>query len=304
MIGLAGVAVAVGVGATLVVGEFAGEVGHIAIPPDDSATAPDDEEAVDVLVMGSDSREQPGDFLHGSRSDVMMLAHIPPPDHGPVRVMSIYRDLWVELPGRGAHKINAATAFGGPELAVRAVEDLVDTHIDHTVLLDFAGFREITDAIGGVDLDNPREFDARGHHFDDGPIHVDGEDALTFVRERYEFDGGDFTRVDNQQLFLRALLDEVFSREIVTNPVRLSALLRDAGQYLWLDDGLTLPRMVSLASRVVDTGLGDVEYFAVPVAGVGTSDDGQSIVLPDVAGLGELRAAFDREDFEDYLAGH
>lgn len=113
--------------------------------PEPTATAPG---SLNYVLMGSDSRG--GDR---GRSDVLMLAHVTP-ERDRVYLISFTRDMWVDIPGRGFAKINAAYAYGGAPLAVRTVESLVGVRMDHAVVIDFTGFAGLTEALGGVTVDN------------------------------------------------------------------------------------------------------------------------------------------------------
>ena len=151
-----------------------------------------------------------------------MLVHVPGNGSG-VYVASIMRDTWVEIPGDGSHKINAAFAYGGVPLAVLSIETLLDTRIDHVAAVDMEGFKGLTDALGGVEVDVPVAFDAsqlKGHHFAAGEQSMNGEQALAFVRERKAFVDGDYQRVRDQQVFLKALLGELTSLETPPTPAR------------------------------------------------------------------------------------
>src|SRR5699024_3687054 len=149
----------------------------------------EEDPAVNILLLGSDSRADTStpilDDL-GSRSDTIMVAHIPS-DRSGVQIMSIMRDSWVEIPGHGHAKINAAMAYGGVPLIVQTVEGLIDQRIDHIAVADFNGFKNLTEAVGGVEVNNPRDFTVGDTHFAQGNITLDGDEALQFVRERYAF---------------------------------------------------------------------------------------------------------------------
>src|SRR5690606_3044864 len=120
-----------------------------------------------------------GDELRG-RADTIMVVHVPA-DHETVQVMSIMRDNWVPIPGRGEAKVNAAMAWGGMPLMVETVESLIDTRIDHVAVIDFESFKGLTEAVGGVTVDNPRSFRAvSGQRFEEGEITLIGDDALAF----------------------------------------------------------------------------------------------------------------------------
>ena len=90
----------------------------------------------------------------------MMLVHIPADRKG-AYVTSIMRDTWLDIPGHGKAKINAAFAYGGVPLAVQTLEGLLDTRIDHVAAIDFEGFKGLTDALGGVEINNPIAFSPR-----------------------------------------------------------------------------------------------------------------------------------------------
>src|SRR5690606_401872 len=105
--------------------------------------------------------------------------------------MSIMRDNWVNIQGHGEAKINAAVAYGGIPLAVNTVENFIDARIDHVALIDFESFKGLTDAVGGVTVNNTIAFDSinggHGFSFAQGEITLNGDEALAFVRERYAF---------------------------------------------------------------------------------------------------------------------
>lgn len=116
--------------------------------------------SMNILLLGSDSRDdQTSTELDGtgSRADTMIVAHIPA-DRSGVQMMSIMRDSWVDVPGYGMNKINAAMAYGGVPLVIQTVEGIIDQRIDHVMMVDFEGFKDITDALGGVSVNNPTEF--------------------------------------------------------------------------------------------------------------------------------------------------
>ncbi|MFK4296032.1 LCP family protein required for cell wall assembly [Arthrobacter sp. GAS37] len=268
---------------------------------------------MNILVIGSDSRAnakeqnnqtvttgQPSD----QRSDCLMLIHVPA-DRQKVYGISIMRDNWVDIPGYGASKINASLEVGGIPLVVRTVETLLGTHIDHTVMLDFNGFKTLTDGLGGIDVNVTLPFTATfetHHQFVAGINHLDGQAALEFVRERYAFPDGDYQRVRDQQTFLRALLVKLSGG--VQNPASVLGLVQFATNYLTVDDGYDPMSVAILAYglRTVDPKAS--VFFTLPTAGTGTSPDGQSIVLPDYAGIGDVAAALRDDTLPQYVAAH
>lgn len=268
------------------------------------------EGSVNILLMGSDARagEGTGDSTpqgaaEESRADTMMLIHVPK-DRRNVYVMSIMRDTWTEIPGYGEHKINAATALGGVPLLVQTVEGMFDAPIDHVVIVDFEGFKGLTDALGGVTVDNPIAFQsegASGEYFEQGPITLGGESALKFVRERYAFQDGDYQRVRNQQLFISGVMSEMLSTSTLTNPAKLSRIVHEISPYLTVDEELDAVAAGGLALSLFRVRSDDVQFFTLPNLGVGTSPDGQSIVVKDDAAIAEIAEALRQGSLGEYV---
>jgi anionic cell wall polymer biosynthesis LytR-Cps2A-Psr (LCP) family protein len=214
--------------------------------------------AMNIVLVGSDARS--GDTT--SRSDTIMIMHIPA-DRASLTVVSIPRDSWVDIPGRGKAKVNAAFAYGGPTLLIATVEKLTGVAIDHYAEIDFAGFKSMTDAVGGVQLDGQQ---------------LDGEKALTYVRERKSLPRGDFDRIERQQRFLQALMARSTSK--LTDPVALTRLLDAVTRSIGVDNGFTGGQMRSLALSLRSVRGGDVHFLTVPVTGTGREGD-QSVVYLD-----------------------
>ncbi|MGN6406795.1 MAG: LCP family protein [Curtobacterium sp.] len=260
--------------------------------------------AQNILLIGSDSRQNAdpdGDRAAGGRSDTLMLAHVPA-DKRAVYLMSIMRDSWVEVPGHGTAKINAAYSWGGVPLTVQTVERLLDVRIDHVAEIDFAGFAGMTDALGGVTVQSRTAFSARGHEFTAGANELDGDAALAFVRERYAFADADHTRVRNQQAFMRGIVDGLVSRETLTDPGRVQDFVRATSEYLSVDAGLTARTMVDLGWSLRDLRPSDLRTFTMPTAGGGTSADGQSYVAVNAIAVQSLSQALRSNDMTRWLA--
>ena len=254
-----------------------------------------------VLLLGSDKRPDgvdPG--VTGSRADSIMLLHIPA-DGGQMYVMSIMRDTWVNIPGVGEAKINAALDQGGMPTMVSTIEENFETRVDEVALVDFAGFEGLTDALGGVTVDVPVAFTTReGKHYEAGPQKMDGEQALTFVRERYAFQDGDYQRVRNQRAYLQGLINELVSAGTLTNPVKLNEVVKTISPYLTVSDGLTAGWIAQQAPKLVGLGSSDIHMFTVPNKGVGTSADGQSIIVADEAAMKEIGRAISDGTLDQY----
>lgn len=265
---------------------------------------PEHAEARNILLLGSDTRGDVGDDLTaitGQRSDTIMVVHIPADSSG-VQVMSIMRDNWVPIEGHGTQKINAALSYGGVPLAVQTVESIIGVRIDHVAIIDFEGFADLTDALGGVEVDNSLSFVRDGQTYPAGRITLDGEQALGFVRERFSFVDGDYQRVRNQQAYLGGLLRAVLSRDTLTDPGKIAGMVDAISPYLTVDAGLDTPTILDLVFRLRDLRSDDVDFFTSPTLGTSTSADGQSIVRPDWAELEEVAAAFRADAVDDYLS--
>ena len=162
------------------------------------------------LLLGSDRRspeEAKASGIVGQRSDVMMLVHVAE-DNQNVYVTSFPRDLYIDIPGHGKDRINAALAYGGVSLAVTTVENYTGVPIDHVALIDFEGIKGLVDTLGG-------------ETFTKGTQHMDGEEALVFVRARKQFADGDFQRNRNQQAVLKGIIAKLLSRDTLSNPLTL-----------------------------------------------------------------------------------
>ncbi|TFC33974.1 LCP family protein [Cryobacterium sp. TMT2-42-4] len=262
-------------------------------------------QAQNILLLGSDTRGATGKDLadiRGERSDTMMVVQVPA-DRKNLFVMSILRDSWVEVPGHGPAKINAALSWGGVPLAVQTVENLLGTRIDHVAVVDFSGFEQVTDALGGVNVDNPIGFDSnhlKGHRFEQGSQHLTGTEAIAFARERYAFQDGDFQRVRNQQIIISGLLTAAMHRSVLADPVKTSGLLETVTPYLAVDDGFNSAYLTSLAWELRELRQPQITFFTMPTDGTGTSNDGQSIVNVDWEGLDAVREGFQTDTLSAY----
>ena len=264
--------------------------------------------AQNLLLLGSDSRisaGDPADWVAGAqRTDAIMLVHLPA-DSSEVYVMSVPRDSWVPIPDHGSAKINAAYSYGGPSLLIETFEQLTQVRIDHLAIADFESFVELTDALGGVELTLRQDLVEDGQLILPAGDHVlTGEEALIYVRQRKNLARGDFDRVQRQQAWVRAVFEQALSREVLTDPGKLSAFLDTATRAVAVDEGLGLSALLDLAGRGTGLGPGDVHFLTVPIEGIGTSADGQSIVLLAQDPFDELMAAVRADDVAGYLAEH
>jgi len=213
-------------------------------------------------------------------SDTMMLIHVSA-DHSTVTVVSLPRDSWVDIPGHGMSKINAAYGLGGPRLMVQTVEQTTGVTIDSYVEVNFLGFVKVIDALGGVEVCLPQAVSdpSSGLSLRAGKHHVTGITALKYARDRHSFATEDLARIGNQQRLLSSLLNEAISGGTLANPVRLSSFLSAALAAVKVDRGLNV---TALADRMRNISASDVTFTTVPIANANyLTPTGQSAVLWD-----------------------
>lgn len=308
------VALGIGIAYALLANSY-NEVERVSIEQDPSLERPEpvvveegEKAPLNILLLGSDSRDTTdpdasAEDLRGFRSDAIMVAQVSP-DREHVTVMSIMRDNWVEIQGHGEAKINAAVAYGGLPLAVNTIENFIGARIDHVALIDFDSFKGLTDAVGGVTVHNTIPYTAQngggGYFFDAGDIHMDGDMALSFVRERYAFTDGDYQRARNQQAYLKGLMKTLLSRDTLTSPDKVLSSFDAVKPYLILDQGFDLTTAAGLGLELRNIRSDDITFFTSPTLGTGTSADGQSIVLPDWEAIEDVRTAFREGELHVY----
>ncbi|WP_330175512.1 LCP family protein [Streptomyces sp. NBC_01498] len=249
---------------------------------------PEAGEGTNYLIVGSDSREgmsaQDKKDLHtgsaeGKRTDSMMILH--DGSNGPT-LISLPRDSNVVIPSfKGSEsgkmfpntgrqvKLNAAYAEDGPELLVRTVEFNTGLHIDHYVEIGFAGFANIVDAIGGVELDIPKAFKDKksGADFQAGKQTLDGEQSLAFVRTRYAFAGSDLDRTKNQQKFLAALASQTATPGTILNPFKLYPTMGAGLDTLIVDKDMSLWSLGQMFFAMKGVTGGDGTSMNIPISG-------------------------------------
>ncbi|WP_193101861.1 LCP family protein [Brevibacterium aurantiacum] len=266
---------------------------------------PDDQKedgGTNILLLGSDEPMDQVDVndSRGLRSDTIMVMHIPE-SGSDVQVMSIPRDSWVDIEGHGKAKINSALSTGGLPLAVSTISDFIGTELDHVAIIDFEGFKALTDSLGGVTVNSEQAFEKNGYTFTKGENVLDGDEALTFVRERKSFQDGDFQRARNQQAFIRGLTNEIISADTLSNPKKIQNMVKDFSPYMYVDSGLDAQYISATAFAMRDVRPGDIEFFTSPTAGVGTSSDGQSIVNVDEEELKKVQDAYKNDTVDEYV---
>ncbi|MFY1674253.1 LCP family protein [Plantactinospora sp. WMMB334] len=268
--------------------------------------------ALNILMVGSDSRDPdaPVDQASKWRADTIIVMHIPA-SHDRAYLVSIPRDLYVPIPesagaecGSGERrKINAAFAFGGLPLAVRTVECFTDVRIDHVMAIDFAGFKEVTDALGGVDLKVERDITSIHkpyRKFSKGVNHMDGTEALDWIRQRKQFPDGDFARMRHQQEFLRALMDKAVSTGTLGNPAKLNAFLKAVTGAVTVDEGFSL---VDMAVQFRNLRGENLRFITSPHNGSQTIN-GESVVVSDREKALSMYRAMAADTMDDWVAAN
>jgi LCP family protein required for cell wall assembly len=251
---------------------------------------------VNILVAGVDTRSgltrgqqlrlHVGD-VGGTNTDTMMLVHIPA-DHQSVQVVSLPRDSWVNIPGHGMNKINAAFALGGPPLMVSTVERATGLTINDYAEINFLGFVRVIDELGGVNVCLPFAVDdpQSGLHLSAGRHHVNGATALKFARDRHSFVTSDLARIGDQQQLMSSLLAQATASGLLVNPVRMQRVLSSVTASVTVDQGFNA---TELAGELRSIKTADVSFTTVPIV---TADyrtpTGESAVLWDQAAAAGL----------------
>ncbi len=205
---------------------------------------------VDILIIGSDRRVGQPDL--GARSDTLMVVRLDP-ETGSISMLSVPRDLQVDIPGYGLNKINAAYSYGGAKLTVQTVKQVLGIPINDFIDLNFDGFRKVVDRLGGAYMMVDRRYyndtavtGWSSIDLEPGYQLLDGAQALEFVRFRHD-QNGDFTRVVRQQMFLREMKRQLTRSASLTSFPRLLAVAAIMSHYA-VSDISSLSRIAGLLS--------------------------------------------------------
>jgi LCP family protein required for cell wall assembly len=250
------------------------------------------------LIVGSDSREgltkQDEKDLHtgaaeGQRTDSMMILHT---GSNGTTMLSLPRDSYVTIPAftgqqsgkryaASTHKLNRAYADGGPELLTRTIEYNTGIHIDHYAEIGFAGFVNLVNALGGVNmcLDKPLHDKASGADFSAGCQKLNGKQSLAFVRQRHQEADQDLGRMRNQQKFLSTLAHQAASPSTVLNPFKLYPVIGSGLDTLIVDKHMSLMNLTSMFWAMKGVTGGDGTSMTVPIANANfqTRSDGDAV---------------------------
>jgi LCP family protein required for cell wall assembly len=242
------------------------------------------QEPLNVLVMGSDDRDAPGNKIDNEgqggsdRSDTTILMHLSA-DRKRAYGVSIPRDSLVtrppctskegeEIPGGTDVMWNEAFALGGPGCTIQQFEQITGVYVDHYIVVDFAGFESMVDAIDGVPVCIPEDIVDPGHgiNIPAGTREVEGREALNYVRARYTLgDGSDIGRIKRQQAFIAAMANKVISAGTLARVDRLVGFLNAATNSLQVDPGLdNVIKVAKLGVGFQNIGLDNIQFITVP----------------------------------------
>lgn len=213
----------------------------------------EDNQAFYTLILGSDTRQEGG----GGRSDTIILARIDP-ETQEVSLVSIPRDTQVQLQGHGTQKINAAYAYGGTSGAITAVSELAGVPISHVVEVDFSGFKEIVDALGGVTVNVPKNTHYEGVSIPEGKQTLNGDQALVFVRCRKGYASGDYQRADNQRQLISAIVKKTLNSSVLEMTNIINSITKS------LSTDMSVTDIVALATSLRGMNTDDMITAVMP----------------------------------------
>lgn len=273
--------------------------------PSPTPTGPPDplpEGPVNALLVGSDSRD-PADLT--GNADTILLAHVPA-DREKLYLVSFTRDMWVDIPGLGEGKINAAFARGGTDTLAQTVSQVLGgVEIDYVVQSNFAGFIALTRALDGFEVDNRHastvtvNSTGRVVDFPEGRITLSGTDGLIYVRERKRLPLGDLDRTERQRAALVGMLDRIAER--ADEPAVLAELVPMLVRNVKITGDLDVDDALALVPLAAELDREDVVGLMVPVTGFGNRG-GASVNLVDAAQTAALGEAVRTDTLDAYVA--
>lgn len=241
-----------------------------------------DGKAVNILLLGSDTREGttgvPGKDAAGL-SDTTILLHLSS-DRQRAYGVSVPRDLMVTRPecpkekgtgtvSGGLSMWNAAFALAGAACTVKQFESMTNIHVDHVVVVNFNGFRDMVNALGGITICVPEEVNDQeyGIHMKAGTYKVKGKQALDYVRERHKLsNNGDIGRMKRQQVFLAAMANKAISAGTLLNPAKMLSFLNAATKSITTDSDLSsLSKLLDLGNQFKNIGLSKIKFLTMPI---------------------------------------
>jgi LCP family protein required for cell wall assembly len=221
------------------------------------------------------------------RSDTIMVLHVPA-GRQKAFLISIPRDSYVQIYDEtgeptGMGKINAAFADYGPSGYIATVEELTGLRMDHLAIMDWDGFKDLSSAVGGVEVCIPKTFydESQDITWEEGCQNIEGKEALAYVRTRYGLENGDFDRIKRQQNFVRALMGKILGNESRSGVGGITAALDAVTENLTVDENWDTEDIRKLAISLRNLETEDVTFLTAPMERYDYTDDGQSIVVLD-----------------------
>jgi len=293
-----------------------------AIPTSGNEETVDTGEAMNLLLVGNDSRASASEeelaqlnteANAGTNTDTMILVHVPA-DGSAASFISFPRDSYVEIPGYGMDKLNAAYAYGsqeapegasddavqaaGAQLLIKTLSSLTGLRIDHYAEVDLLGFFKLSSVVGGVEVNlcAPAKDSFSGVDLPAGVQTISGEQALAFVRQRHGLDGGDFDRIVRQQTFIAGMIRKMLSENVFLDLGKQRQLVQAAADALTVDQSLDL---FSLASQMQSVTPGSIEFQTVPNIGTDREGDMSIVRLEDEDALHAFFAELSAEPAEE-----
>lgn len=263
----------------------------------DMTVTPSNGKAQNILLIGADAAT--GGV---SRSDVIILAHISA-DRKRVDLIHFPRDYYVKVPGHGYTKINHSYAYGGSPLLVHTIQGATGVKIDHVAKTDFEGYSRTIDTIGGIDVTINESSPAKNGYpaYTKGQVvHMGGQEALFYVRERKALSQGDIGRGQRQMDVLVAIAAKVASPEKITNPVEMNRSLGAVASNLTTDRGLGVEQIASLAYSLRNVrSTGGIHSWTAPWSGA-SMKSGMSVVDPSWPQVEILSEALKQDKMSGY----
>jgi LCP family protein required for cell wall assembly len=261
---------------------------------------------LDILVVGSDTRDGQGEEfgdVNSELADVIMLLHISK-DRKDAVVVSFPRDLLVSIPecpnpeggtfsAKNRQQINSSIGYGGVACTHLTVQEFTGLQIPYVAMIDFKGVIEMSNAVGGVEvvIDKPISDPYSNFYIDAGTHTLQGSQALGFLRTRYGIgDGSDLARISNQQLFLTSLFNKIQQEGTLSNPIMLYSLASAAARNMKLSESMAdLATMVTLAGAMRDVDSSRMVFTQVPTRYLTGAEAGRVESISD-----EAKALFDQ----------
>lgn len=284
---------------------------------------PDKGQALNLLLLGSDKGEtskpewkgttlaedvKSGNWPSGKyRSDTIMIVHLSA-NRKHVYLVSVPRDSFTTLYDENGNaqtteKVNASFSYYGPSGAISTIEHMSDLRMKHMAIIDWDGFKDLTSALGGVEIFIPETFrdPKQKITWEAGTQLLEGKKALSYVRTRYGLINGDFDRIARQQNFLRATMKKTLDSGTMRNPLKLNNTLEAITRNLTVDSDWNAGDMRGLALSLRGTKEEDVTFMTLPIAGSSQDPTYGSILNIDEAKSAELFEALRGDTVDEYL---